>query len=169
MQSTVSNDRRMQLLLGALGLDRDSFWCFLEWALCEHLVSTLCRSPEIGADLFDRPDALKTFRNILRHKTQRSWDQHDLESLFERVKAEKTKHYRSAVPYEEYLKLLWQVPWECARCHRSPPDVTLHVDHIIPASRGGPSKRANLQFLCAEHNLRKSNEREVTKPWLDLL
>ena len=48
-------------------------------------------------------------------------------------------------------------------------DVILHVDHIVPASRGGTSTRPNLQFLCAEHNLRKSNKREVSGPWLDLL
>jgi hypothetical protein len=158
----------VQLLLGALGLDPESFWRFLEWALCEHLVSILSKSPEIGTDFFDRPDALKLFRNILRSKTRRSWNQHDLDVLFDRVKTEKTQQYRFAIPYEEYLKLLWQVPWECSWCHRGPPDVTLHVDHVVPASRGGGSKRTNLQFLCAEHNLRKSNQREVTKPWLDL-
>jgi hypothetical protein len=164
----MTNEHRVQALLEALGLDADSFWRFLEWALCEHLVSALGTAKEIGPDFFSRVDALREFRDLLGAKTRRTWSRHDLDLFFDRVKMQKIKQYRSPVRYEEYLKLLWQVPWECAKCHRRPPDVTLHVDHVIPASRGGSSKRINLQFLCSEDNLRKSNQREVTKSWLDL-
>jgi hypothetical protein len=164
-----SESDRSGVLLRALGVDRSSFESFLEWALSEHLVSTLSRDATIRTEgFFARPDALKSFRDTLRVRTGRRWSQHDLEGLFERVKAEHTRHFRDPIPYEEYLKLLWQVPWECVQCHLGPPDVILHVDHIVPASRGGSSKRPNLQFLCAEHNLGKSNNREVSGPWLDL-
>jgi hypothetical protein len=157
------------VLLDALGVDPDSFEAFLQWALSEHLVAVMSRDEMVsGEGFFARPDALKAFRAALRERTGRSWSQHDLDALFERVKNDSRKHFRDPIPYEEYLKLLWQVPWECARCHRSPPEVVLHVDHIVPASRGGSSLRANLQFLCAEHNLRKSNKREASEPWLNL-
>ena len=170
MVGTKTTNGRAGVLLTALGVDRSSFENFLEWALSEHLVAVLSRDETVQeAGFFARLDALKAFRNRLRHRTGRSWSQHDLEALFERVKAEHTRHFRDPIPYEEYLKLLWQVPWECVQCHRSPPDVVLHVDHIVPASRGGSSKRPNLQFLCADHNLRKSNHREESGPWLDLL
>ena len=42
----------------------------------------------------------------------------------------------------------------CMRCGRS--DCILHVDHIIPKSRGGSDDPANLRALCRECNLRKS-------------
>lgn len=128
---------------------------------------SLASHPEVTDGLFQRPDALKVFRNILRRQTGRQWSEHDLRALYERVKAQLTDHYRKPVEYGEYLKLLWQVPLECVTCKKSPPEVVLHIDHIIPASKGGGSKRPNLQFLCATHNLKKSNNREVTDLWLD--
>lgn len=43
----------------------------------------------------------------------------------------------------------------CARCRT---DKNLHFDHIIPWSRGGSSTdAANIQLLCAAHNLEKSD------------
>jgi len=33
----------------------------------------------------------------------------------------------------------------------------LHIDHIYPFSRGGPSTKENLQVLCASCNLEKSD------------
>lgn len=161
--------QRSKILLRSLGIDDESFDQFVQWALGEHLVAVLSRDEVVrDTGFFARPDAMKVFRDTLRRRTGRSWSPHDLEALFERVKSEHTKHFRDPIPYQEYLKLLWQVPWECVQCHRSPPEVVLHVDHIVPASRGGSSKRPNLQFLCAEHNLKKSNKREVSGPWLDL-
>ncbi len=48
----------------------------------------------------------------------------------------------------------------CRMCGASPakdPDVTLHVDHIVPVSRGGPTTLDNLQTLCAACNLGKAD------------
>jgi hypothetical protein len=163
-----ADDYRIALLLQAVGIDVGSFQRVLEWSLCEHLVAVLALSPELQTGFFAQQDALKQFRKILEARTKRSWTPHDLHALYDRVKNEKTTHYRKPIAYEEYLKLLWQSPLECVQCKRRPPDVILHVDHVVPASRGGSSKRANLQFLCAEHNLRKSNKREVSDSWLDL-
>jgi hypothetical protein len=45
---------------------------------------------------------------------------------------------------------------KCAECGSK---VNLHFDHIIPWSRGGSSTDvANIQILCAAHNLSKSDE-----------
>ena len=35
--------------------------------------------------------------------------------------------------------------------------VVLHVDHVIPVSKGGSDMLDNLQTLCADCNLNKSN------------
>ena len=46
----------------------------------------------------------------------------------------------------------------CRMCGASVSDgVTLHVDHIVPVSRGGLTVDSNLQTLCQECNLGKSN------------
>jgi len=159
---------RNALLLRALNIDPASFTAFLEWVLCEHLVLVLSRMREIDPGFFSRPDALRSFRDLLKTQTGRSWSEPDLNALYSRVKLTTGQHFRSEIPYEELLKLLWQIPWECARCHKKPPEVVLHIDHIVPASVGGDSKRHNLQFLCAKHNLTKSNKREFEDQWLNL-
>lgn len=47
----------------------------------------------------------------------------------------------------------------CCICGRSPAEdgVKLHVDHIIPVSKGGKTEASNLQTLCESCNLGKGN------------
>ena len=47
----------------------------------------------------------------------------------------------------------------CTKCGATPQThgVTLHVDHIVPVSKGGKTELDNLQTLCAPCNLGKSN------------
>lgn len=47
----------------------------------------------------------------------------------------------------------------CQYCGRTPQDgVKLHIDHIIPKSKGGSDKKDNLITACEECNLSKSNK-----------
>jgi 5-methylcytosine-specific restriction endonuclease McrA len=45
----------------------------------------------------------------------------------------------------------------CQYCGRRGPDVPLHVDHVVPWSRGGATVLANLRTACSECNLGKSD------------
>lgn len=45
----------------------------------------------------------------------------------------------------------------CALCGATKDETTLHVDHIVPRSRGGKNTLDNLQVLCAACNQAKSN------------
>ncbi len=140
-------------------------------ALAEQLVSVLVDAVDEDPDhqaeaLWDRPDGRKRFRRILTQVTGRSWSSEDEERLFERVHFALVDHDRKPIRIEDLLRLLWNLPHVCVKCGRRPPEVKLHVDHIFPASRGGSSKYENLQFLCAECNLRKSNKIEVEDLWL---
>ena len=50
--------------------------------------------------------------------------------------------------------------FKCCACGASPakdPSVELHVDHIIPWSKGGDTSLDNLQTLCSKCNLGKSD------------
>ena len=50
--------------------------------------------------------------------------------------------------------------FRCCVCGASPakdPSVELHIDHIIPWSKGGETTLQNLQTLCSKCNLGKSN------------
>jgi hypothetical protein len=50
--------------------------------------------------------------------------------------------------------------FRCRSCGASPaktPEIELHVDHIIPWSKGGETEFRNLQTLCSKCNFGKSN------------
>ena len=50
--------------------------------------------------------------------------------------------------------------FKCCKCGKSPatdPSVILHIDHIYPYSKGGETVMENLQTLCSECNLGKSD------------
>lgn len=61
-------------------------------------------------------------------------------------------------------KLRYQVlkrdNFKCCACGASPakdPSVELHIDHIVPCSKGGETKFSNLQTLCSKCNIGKSD------------
>lgn len=162
---------RVDLLLKALGIESSSFWEFVEWALSEQIVRSLAQAVEKSNDkqYFAKPDSLRQFRNLLRNRTGTGrWNEQDLELVYQAVKMKFENHYREPLQYGEYLRLLWTVPHCCTQCGKEPPEIKLHVDHIVPASLGGRSKRHNIQFLCEDCNLRKSNKLQEGKPWLQL-
>lgn len=59
--------------------------------------------------------------------------------------------------------LWWEVlardKWTCCSCGRSTQrdGIVLHVDHILPRSKGGTDEIDNLQTLCDKCNIGKSN------------
>lgn len=59
--------------------------------------------------------------------------------------------------------LWWEIlardNWTCCSCGHSVKEhgITLHVDHILPRSKGGTDNRENLQALCMKCNIGKSN------------
>jgi len=55
----------------------------------------------------------------------------------------------------------------CQYCGRKPPEVILHVDHIIPVSEGGLDDISNLITSCKDCNLGKSNTSLENKPCRD--
>lgn len=58
------------------------------------------------------------------------------------------------------FKVLARDNFKCCACGASPakdPSVVLHVDHIVPWSKGGETVIENLQTLCSKCNLGKSN------------
>ncbi|MCM1121865.1 MAG: HNH endonuclease [Eubacterium sp.] len=64
------------------------------------------------------------------------------------------------VNYRLRFKVMQRDNFKCCICGNSPaknPDIELHVDHIIPWSKGGETVLENLQTLCSVCNLGKSD------------
>lgn len=58
------------------------------------------------------------------------------------------------------LKIFKRDGYKCVVCGKSPatnPGTILHVDHVIPYSKGGDSSFENLRTLCQKCNLGKGN------------
>lgn len=58
------------------------------------------------------------------------------------------------------FKVMQRDNFKCCACGASPantPGITLHIDHIIPWSKGGETIIENLQTLCSKCNLGKSD------------
>ena len=71
------------------------------------------------------------------------------------------RHYTSRnINARLRFKVLSRDNFKCCACGASPakdPSVELHVDHIIPWSKGGETELENLQTLCSKCNLGKSD------------
>lgn len=64
---------------------------------------------------------------------------------------------RKPLPTGIRLEVFKRDKGKCVICGRGPPEVTLHVDHIIPVSKGGKDTLDNLRTLCSECNLNKKD------------
>lgn len=79
---------------------------------------------------------------------------------------QKHRDYKVSAKYERSLMsdslrydILKRDNFRCCICGASAKDgVNLHVDHIIPVSKGGKTIKNNLQTLCDRCNLGKSNK-----------
>lgn len=63
---------------------------------------------------------------------------------------------RGSATAKDYLDVLESARGVCAMCFQCPRQ-KLHVDHIVPLSRGGEHSRENLQALCQPCNQWKYN------------
>lgn len=71
---------------------------------------------------------------------------------------------RNNVPLRLRLRVLDRDGFRCVLCGRSPAilaGVQLHIDHVVPVSRGGRATAENLRTLCAECNVGRGSVAEL--------
>lgn len=70
----------------------------------------------------------------------------------------KSKRKRTHIPRGLRKEVFKRDNYTCVQCGASKDDgATLHVDHKIPVSKGGTDELDNLQTLCSDCNLNKSD------------
>ena len=80
-----------------------------------------------------------------------------LELLPNKVKS-KSKRRKTNVPRGLRNEVFKRDDYTCVQCGATKKNgATLHIDHIIPVSKGGTDELSNLQTLCSDCNLNKSN------------
>ncbi|WP_207767816.1 HNH endonuclease [Heyndrickxia camelliae] len=90
---------------------------------------------------------------------------------YEFTKPKNEKNKRGHIPAKMRINLLNKsarfvekenkyIP-SCSFCGKTAKESTLHIDHIIPVSKGGATTEDNLQVLCSECNLQKNNKYDL--------
>lgn len=70
---------------------------------------------------------------------------------------------KEKIPASLRVAILSRDKYSCQMCGRTPPDVKLCIDHIVPISKGGITEERNLQALCFDCNVGKSNTHIMVK------
>jgi len=70
------------------------------------------------------------------------------------------KKHREPVGLSKRYEVMRRDGFQCCLCGASGKDSRLEIDHIIPVSNGGTSKRNNLRTLCFECNRGKAAKYE---------
>jgi hypothetical protein len=71
------------------------------------------------------------------------------------------------IPLGLRFRVLHRDHFKCLLCGDHParnPECLLHVDHVIPWSRGGATREANLRTLCARCNIGRGNRFDSLPP-----
>lgn len=93
----------------------------------------------------------------------------EISEIKKNIKNKKSRQYiikkeRSKMSNSFRYKILKRDSFKCQICGSSAKDgVKLHVDHIIPVSKGGRTVKNNLRTLCDRCNLGKSDKIEKIK------
>lgn len=70
-----------------------------------------------------------------------------------------SKNQRKLMTKKLRKQIMERDNYACRKCGKYMPDeVGLHIDHIVPVSRGGKTVPENLQVLCSKCNGSKSNK-----------
>jgi len=92
-----------------------------------------------------------------KNKPSSTHGNEDIHNKTTQKSIEKTR----TIPLNIRVKILSRDSFRCVFCGKSPATdigVKLHVDHIIPFSKGGTNSLDNLQTLCQDCNLGKSDK-----------
>lgn len=65
---------------------------------------------------------------------------------------------RKNIKQKQKSFILQRDNYKCVKCNSN---VNLHIDHIIPVTKGGKNINENLQVLCRTCNLAKSNRNAI--------
>ena len=88
--------------------------------------------------------------------TQKNSSKRDCTSQNKDLKSRSSRRISDKLRYQ----VLKRDNFKCKLCGASPakdPSIELHIDHIVPWSKGGETTIDNLQTLCSRCNLGKSN------------
>lgn len=119
------------------------------------LLERVTRLLKPSAPWFDKPKSINRYWMFLEGMTHHVWQMAEVQQWYATLRS--PSETREAIPPALRYQVLQRDHGRCAMCGRSGKDVLLHIDHIVPWDRGGPTELDNLVTLCWECNLGKSD------------
>lgn len=118
----------------------------------------IVRYLKTGEEPKDLPTVQRAVWIVLSRDLERSRQRIVADSM----SAERRQIKREPISPRTRYEVFERDGYTCQYCGAKAPNVELHVDHIVPVSKGGTNDLSNLVTACAECNLGKSNL-ETTK------
>ena len=101
---------------------------------------------------------VKAFGLLVNHWPNEIFIVEKLKLTVIKGKAKRKQRKRTHIPKGMKHEVFKRDNWTCVECGARKEDgAILHVDHIIPVSKGGTDELSNLQTLCKDCNLNKSD------------
>lgn len=144
--------RRIEELCALAGMDLGSFLGEVE-TLLKDRVRDLLTPNEIW---FQQGKTFNRYWEFLEKVTRHRWEYDEVNDWFGSLRS--PSESREVIPAQLRYQVLSRDRSTCQKCGRKAPNVELEVDHIVPWDSGGPTVIDNLQTLCKECNIGKSNK-----------
>lgn len=100
--------------------------------------------------------SIERYWRFLEQITKHEWEYEDVDYWYKLIRA--PSEIREDIPPSLRYQVLARDNSTCQKCGKKAPEVEVEVDHILPWACGGPTVIDNLQTLCRECNLGKSNK-----------
>jgi hypothetical protein len=101
-------------------------------------------------------ELLPSFKSINPEITMLETKQNNIEEILPTII--KDQRAKRTIPLSLRYKVFHRDKSTCLKCGKTPFDgIKLHVDHIVPHSKGGLTVLSNLRTLCNECNIGRSN------------
>lgn len=163
LNMNVTDD--ISALASQLRLDTSALYKEILWALGEERINRVTPTEAQFREWRQNNDGLMLFWSYANQRLGCILDQDDTRDIWECIDLTLRTHERRAFSFQDYLMIAVRSNQSCALCGRRPPEVSLEIDHILPASRGGTEGVLNLRFLCEYHNRSRGNRFHWADIW----
>jgi len=99
--------------------------------------------------------SFERYWRFLEQATKHKWEYADVAYWYSFLRA--PSEMREDISPSVRYQVLARDKSACQKCGRKAPNVELAIDHILPWDCGGPTVIDNLQTLCRDCNIGKSN------------
>jgi hypothetical protein len=149
--------RDIEILVSQLGLDFNFLLHEIKWALGEERINRVTPKIEQFLTWSRQPTGLYEFWKFANEQLGLPIDEDEIHDIWNCISLTLSAHRRRSFSFQDYLMIAIRSEQKCAFCSRSPPEVTLEIDHVLPVSKGGRDLPFNLRFLCQHCNRSRGN------------